>query len=500
MKRRKKRIIRILALSGLFAGLLIYSVYSYRAALFETALNRKIGSFSDGRISVEIGDVVGGLLTGITVKDIALSLPETLTEEAFLIESVHSPYRLWEILPSVMKDKIFREEQRRFLDVRLSDENPLLRGEFFFESTPDDKMRMGGEIALVVFGDLEKYPVDFLWYSSDKGYAYRFDYDGREVFKGAFDPSNQVLELTSSAAEDNGSLQAYINMLSQEEFELYLRVDQMQFRKKRIIGDFWLNVSRKDDLIYRINAENLVYSNKPVLPLEASGSYEVEAGKIMIDSLRWGELLFATGSIAPGRPSYIDLEIEIEALQLEEGKELLDLENDMRGSADMKVQATGELPDPQISCHLHIGSGLMGNVNFNSFFASLSGRWPVLRVQEGRMAKGAGALRMDGEIDLTKLTSDDFRDDLEFFTDHRVAVWDDWHISKWEETGTVEARRRNFIFSTRFDDETTYDPLSEWSDEGRELRFEYRLDGPLSLRMDFEEDRDFFGVEHKVEF
>ncbi len=153
-----------------------------------------------------------------------------------------------------------------------------------------------------------------------------------------------------------------------------------------------------------------------------------------------------------------------------------------------------------VSGRIFVEKGVLGELEFVSMFATLSGNLPVIKVSDARVVKNGGHIIMRGEVDLSKMKEDKAIENLFFETDNKVAVWENWQISKDEGPNKVEARKDRLVFSTSFEGDQAQITWESEKHQQQDMWFKYKLDEYNSFKMEMREDGDFLGVEHKVQF
>ncbi|MFH1665823.1 MAG: hypothetical protein ABIA77_06740, partial [Candidatus Omnitrophota bacterium] len=150
---------------------------------------------------------------------------------------------------------------------------------------------------------------------------------------------------------------------------------------------------------------------------------------------------------------------------------------------------------------VYVGEGALGAMEFRSMFATLEGELPVVRVEDARIITEGGQIKVGGELDLSKLRENMAFNGITFETDNKVAVWEDWQILKEEGRRTVEAKKDRVTVSTAMEDAYSRGGiLGTELPAQKEVGFKYKLDPANSLKLEIDEEKDFFGLEHKVHF
>jgi hypothetical protein len=103
-------------------------------------------------------------------------------------------------------------------------------------------------------------------------------------------------------------------------------------------------------------------------------------------------------------------------------------------------------------------------------------------------------------MDFSKLRENKVFEKVVFETDNKVAVWEEWQISKQEKDGQVEAAKDRVTVSTSLEDNGKQQGNNGKDPAQNELGMKYELDKSNSLKVEIDEKDDFLGLEHKIEF
>lgn len=203
-------------------------------------------------------------------------------------------------------------------------------------------------------------------------------------------------------------------------------------------------------------------------------SYDIGKDTLNITKIRIGDEIEGSGHVRLAEPNYVFLKWTITNLDLESYSAFHGGKNNISGTMFGTLTLKGPIKEPFIHGHLDVQAGSWDGFKFDSFMASLKGKYPVISICDSRIYKEGGYMSMDGEADFSKLKGRKAFDGVSLEAGDNFFVWDQWSIMKKSEDLSVKAEKS--------------------LDEEFDLTFKAYKEDELS------EEGHFLGVEHKVKF
>jgi hypothetical protein len=477
-----------------------YLVAFQEPALVKHVAEKKVADFLGDRFSVEIGEVRDGIFRDMVLEDVVLGVGKIEEGKVFHLERMEISYRLWQVLLEKIKFLPGKDEPLKYIFMYFGDKNPFVRGFIKLYSYPE-RIEVLGHVSFAMFADETKRGIKGVLLKREDGkYDCDLLWDGSVQVTGTLDPGGKEIDLgVIPVLEQAGKLKIKGSVSEGRDISVYSRLDRVSLYGAQTIGDLWISYKNSDTPSFSIKAENLVIDKRPFWDFFAGGRFVPANRTIILDSVKWGDGLILTGRAEVQPPYEGKLKLKMQGMKLSGlAKMLGEKKTPLFGEMEGEINFTGSLRSADVDGRLFIGKGVMGSMEFRSIFATLSGKLPVIKVTDSRVVKDGGNLIVTGQIDFSKMRENKALEGLIFQTDNKVAVWEDWQISK--EKDTVEARRDKLTISTAVQDDVSKEDTSSRSRGQKEMGVKYKLDTNNSIKLDFEEEDDFFGLEHKIQF
>jgi len=455
----------------------------------------KIAEFSGNKFSVKIDAVKGGIFSDMILQDVSFISGDKEDNQIFRLDRIEIPYRVWQAL--------LKKQDITNMGIYFSEDNPFVQGFIKLYRYPE-KIELIGRVSFELFGDTVKRGVKGVFLRQED-FSYDCDllWDGRMKITGMLAPDSRSIDLRiSSLSEKDREMEIKGTFNHDEDIRVYSRLYKWPISGTEVIGDFWVSYRDEGKPKVSFKAENLVVDKRPLWDIMMEGYFNPDEKRIFLDDARWGESIQLKGCIGTEPPYPAHFLFLVNDVRLHELSSMFgDNQSPMRGIARAEIRFNGPAKNAEVNGRLFINEGRLGEMEFRSMFATLSGDLPVINVSDARVVKEGGHIIVTGEIDISKFKENRGMENLVFETDNKVAVWENWQISKEEKSHVVEARKDNVIFRTSFEKDEA-EALDTTNDrDQREVEFQYKLDSCNSVKMEMEEEGgDFLGMEHKIQF
>ena len=480
----------------------LLSVNVQRSNWIKHIAEDKVSEFLGGRLNVSIGGISGGVFRDMILQDVSFSAAGGSEESVFRVDRMEISYRLWWGIVDKFGMMPERDRALKYIAVYFSRSNPFVRGFIKLESG-DDRIDLIGHVSPVILGDREKRGIKGgLIRRPDGKYDCNILWDGSVKVEGTLDPAGKAIDLAfNPLAETRSAVKLKGSVREDNTLEVYARLDKASIMGNEIIGDLRCSYKIEDDPVFLYEAENLVVNKRPFWSIAAGGSFSREEKTLYLDKAEWGDGFKVFGKMGMEEPYPVDMKMEMKGVRMHEIAEMFGKSREkIFGKADGEMTFSGPVGKASVKGRLYIGEGVLGSMEFKSLFATLEGKLPVIRIEDARAVKKGGNIMIGGEIDFSKMEENAAFKGLVFDTDNRVAVWEDWQIEKSEKDNKVEATRDRVTITTAMEDQDVFKRGGSQDPMEKEFGVKYKLDASNSLKMDVDEDRDFFGVEHKIQF
>lgn len=459
----------------------------------------KLSGYLGGRYDVTIRDVRGGILGDMVLEDVVLRNAGKDTR-SFDIDKVEIAYRLWWPLA----EKLGLREKRRIpagaIAVYFSEKNPFVRGVLRIGPSPGE-IELFGDIRPIFLGTDKKIRVQgYLKELSGGMYQCGLSWDGVASAKGTLDTEKRSLELeVVPAAATSGCLKVKASLDDERKADVYCRADKLVAYDKEIIGDAWLSCSFGSTSEFSFKVENVVVDKRPCWDIGVEGSYVKSTKSFILSNVRIGSSISASGMLCTVSPYESKLKFVVKNLdlafvgQMVGGKKLA-----MKGLVQMDLAFDGPLLTPFVKGRVSSGTGFIGNLEFKSIYGELVGKYPLIKVVDGRIVQEGGGMTVSGDADLSRPGGNKF-EGMEFGTENAVTFMSRWQMTKFgDNVGSIE----NSALKTQGNEGLKGEavPNSAFKDDTNDVGVKYRFDANNSVKLERKEDQDLIGVEHKMQF
>lgn len=499
---RKKRLL-ILAILLLISTTTF--TYCTNSVFMKKIASVKVSEFLGKNFNVNIGKISGGIFGNMVLENVTISIYGKSNEpgKMFRLERMEISYNVWDIIKEFLNYGFEGRYPLKGVALYFSETNPFLRG-FIQIDDMGEGVGIMGYIAPAFLGEDGKKAIKGTLKPNKKGtYDCNFLWNGSFDISGEFNSAGKKLNLVFNDKRDTKKLIKMETYITDENvMETYIRLQQADIFGTICIGDIWFSYKwMREKSNFTVKAKNLVINKNPSWSISIEGSFDWQNEILDFDSVRWGENIIAAGSVDLKNKYNTNISLYIHDLELQDlAYTTGDLDSAKAGKIEGEFMIMGNIKNPEIKGRLFIGEGHMEGMEFRSIFATMEGVYPIVNVVDSRVVKDGGQLSITGYIDFSKINNDKAFDTLIFDTDNKVAVWDKWQITKQEREKIVEATKERFTFSTGIENED-FDWKS-WDRDSREkeIGVKYSIDSENSIKMEIEEERDFFGIEHKMQF
>ncbi|NQT46756.1 MAG: hypothetical protein HQ593_04680 [Candidatus Omnitrophica bacterium] len=276
-------------------------------------------------------------------------------------------------------------------------------------------------------------------------------------------------------------------------------------------GDIHIEKGSLKEFSATCSVVNPIVDYKPIK--ETTFDISASGGTLYLDKLQFGDDISAAGSASLSEPYDIILQVDLHSRDLNSlfsfvKKDLNNSGGDLiSGSMEGKLILKGPAVSPQLTGALVLREGNIGEMDFDSMNVELKGKGPLIEIADSRINRQNGCLFMDGEFDLRKLRQGDAFDDIKITADQNAIIWKGWDISKDRSEKKLSLKKdidKEFevSFKTSMSDkEAIYDSEGE-PEDGDDSRFElmYEIKKGDKFKVQLEEDDEFVGLEHKMQF
>jgi len=482
--------------------MLLYVTVFQESSWIKRIVEDKVAFFLGDRLSVRIGEVRGGVFSDMILQNVTFSAGEGEGEKVFRLERMEISYRLWWVILEKIRWLSGKEQPLKYISVYFSKNNSFVRG-FIKLCRSRENIELVGHISPVLFGEERKRGIKGTFHKREDGkYDCDLLWDGTLKITGTLDPFSRAVDLGFvPLSKKKGNVKVKVSIDENRNVRVYSRVDKVNIFGTEIIGDLWAMYRDSERPLFSLRAENMVVDRRPFWDFAVKGEIFPVERTIVLDNVRWGDGLILRGTVNTFAPYTGKLELLIKSLELKElGGMLGQTKTPFAGVAKGEIEFLGPIKTAAVKGRLYVGEGVMGNMSFRSMFATLTGKLPVIKVTDSRVVKEGRHIIVSGEMDFSKLKENGTFSELFFETDNKVAVWEEWQILKEEEDHLVEARKDNLTFSTSIEDETIQEEPGSKTSVQKGMGFEYKLDASNSIKLEVEEEKDFLGLQHKIQF
>ncbi len=496
-KRKYRLVAVVLVLAGLY-------VADSKEAFWANRIARdQVANFLGNKFSVTIGDVRGGIFRDMILEDVTFRSGENISDKVFTVDRMEISYRLWKVLLNKINFRgAEKEPAPEYITVFFSEKNPFVRG-FISLYRYADKVDVRGIISPVLFDDQAKRGIKGSFIKQPDGkYTCDLLWDGNAKIEGVLSGEEKCLELTVKDIQDKkGDAKVRAEVNSDKEVKVYSRLDKFDFYGTEIIGDFWITYNDVEMPEFSFKAENLVINKNPFWNLDAKGSFTNDRKVFVLKEANWGNGFKLKSKVGLESPYTTNLQLAMENVQLEEVAGLFENSNiNLKGVLSGELSVEGPIEKAKVKGRLFVKDGVLGPMEFNSLFATLGGKLPVVKIKDARAIKDGGQIIIGGEMDFSKKTAGEIFGKVIMETDNKVAVWEGWQIEKKDNNNVVEASRERITLRTLMEEQDINKDIKSGMSTQKEVELKYKIDDDYSIKMEVEEEKDFIGVERKVSF
>jgi hypothetical protein len=250
-----------------------------------------------------------------------------------------------------------------------------------------------------------------------------------------------------------------------------------------------------------INTGASVVNHKPISEIEAS--LRIDNERIRAIYIKIGDTALLSGFFDTRPQRNLEVNLSFTNFIL---KEIIDVfiedRPDISGRVSGSIYIRGLSSKPKIDIKATAYDGNFGNINYDRLVLNVDGVWPYLKIYDSRITHKSSSLMLDGELDMRKIGSEKFMEDIVVTAADNTIIWDGWDITKIDhgrEFMLQKALSRGFRigYRARMADETKYEPAARKN----ELYLEYDfLDDDSVLEFRAKESEEFLGIRKKYRF
>lgn len=495
---RRLRFKRVLA-AGLWIALFCLVFSQHRLWMRELAED-KLSRFLEGRYGVTIRDVRGGIFGDMVLEDVTLVNAGRKEARPFEIDKVEIAYRLWWPLAEKLGLREKSGIPAGSIAVYFSDENPFVRGVLRIGSKPGE-IGFSGDIRPICLGMDKKVGIKGCLKELSGGkYLCEFLWDGVAGAKGIVDPEKRCVELeVVPAAASSGCLKIKGSLSGENKADVYCRADKLIAYGKEIIADAWLNCSIGPESDFSLKLENVVVDKRPYWDASVEGSYIKSTKSFILSNMKIGTNVSLSGTLCTVFPYESKLKFVAKNLDLAlVGKMVGEKRLAMKGLVQMDIALDGPLLTSYIKGRVSSGAGFIGNLEFQSIYGELVGKYPVIKVVDGRIVQDGGGMTVSGDADLSRPGGNKF-EGMEFGTENAVTFLSRWQVTKFDD---ALAGIENNVLKTKGNEGLNGQavPNPSLKSDVNDVGLKFKFDPSNSVKLERKEDKDLIGVEHKMQF
>jgi len=443
MKRIKKiRRRNIYILNAVFiASTLLF--YEANADLFiKNFAEKQFASVFPKGTQVEIGAIKGGILRNLVSEDVKILSKEN--KPTYTIKRMEINFRLWHSLLSkipAFSDIKGEDKVMLFLGGKKED---LLNG---FVELRRIKERIYAKGYISVNGDEKIFARGII----EKDGSFKF-----KLLQG-----KGTVEITLEKKSDKTSINLKAN---------HIKIHGVDF-----IGEANANFATSGEKNINVVFKNLIINYFPFYKeLKASLRYDELKNTLDVIKFVVGGEIQGNGHIELKAPYKTFLKWTINNLDLAEYGTSYEGKTQVSGIMNGEFMLSGPLKKLNFTAHFDTQNGSYADLNFDSAIFNLKGEYPIITLEDSRVIKESGHIKLEGDIDISKIKDDKAFENFSMEPGERFFVWEGWSVSKEKEDLSVTAEKS----------------VSE------ELNISFKASSN-----DIEkEEEHFLGLEHKVKF
>ena len=206
-------------------------------------------------------------------------------------------------------------------------------------------------------------------------------------------------------------------------------------------------------------------------------SYDRPKDMFNIIEFRVDDDIKGSGYVRPGQSHYVFLKWAVTDLVLEDYFAAKGNEERISGMMNGNFTLKGPIEEAELSAHIAIQDGTIGDLKFDSIIANLKGKGPLISIDDSRILKDGGHIMLGGTLDLSKLKEQKAFDGITFDVKENFFVWKGWSAMQASEDLSVKAEK------------------SLGGDENLALSFKSHMKKNAQ-----QEEKHFLGVESRLKF
>jgi len=207
-------------------------------------------------------------------------------------------------------------------------------------------------------------------------------------------------------------------------------------------------------------------------------SHDRKNGVLNITGFNIGDELQGRGYVGKERPDHVFLKWTITELDLEEYFASEDDTPLASGIINGKFTLEGPIKKAHFTGHLAVREGSVIGLKFDSIIANLEGKLPVISIlDDSRIIKEDDHMGISGVIDLSKLKENKAFEGVRLGPDGNFFAWEGWNVT--------QASRKSAVVTEKYLDD--------------DFRLSFKSYTENEEKQE-EEEKHFFGIEHKMKF
>jgi hypothetical protein len=270
----------------------------------------------------------------------------------------------------------------------------------------------------------------------------------------------------------------------------------LSFKARTVFQDNFLS-----HLLVDISTGASVVNHRPISEVEAS--FRIDDERVRVVYIKLGDTALLSGFFDTKPPRNMEINLNFANFILQEVIDLfIEDKPDVSGRISGAISIRGLFPEPKIGIKATAHDGYFGNINYDRVLLNADGVWPYLRIYDSRINHKNSSFMLDGELDMRKLGSEKFMEDIVVTAADNTIIWEGWDITKIDhgrELMLQKALGSGFRvgYRARMADETKYEPAKRTN----ELHLEYDfLDDDSVLEFRAKESEEFLGIRKKYRF
>jgi len=258
------------------------------------------------------------------------------------------------------------------------------------------------------------------------------------------------------------------------------KINHVKFHGADIIGECIASFFEDDKglLNTQITFKDMIINYKPFnKTIKVFASYDRPKDTFNIIEFRVDDDIKGSGYVRPGQSYYVFLKWAVTDLVLEDYFAAKGNEERISGAMNGNFTLKGPIEEAELSAHIAVQDGTIGDLKFDSIIANLKGKGPLISIDDSRILKDGGHIMLGGTLDLSKLSAQKAFDGITFDVKENFFVWKGWSAMQATDDLSVKAEK------------------SLGGDENLALSFESHMKKNAQ-----QEEKHFLGVESRLKF